>query len=269
MPTLTQTNPVSPPSPSMPLSARSLALLLHARIQQLESVNSYVTCAGYLFLCIGCILIGIFIDNVINYYYPPPVLLQYPVLDPDVFQNNLPDFYPHDPSQIESSLDSYINPDLNNPNNPNTIDDSVLSFLFIRDKGYYSITTSLVEHFLDVDKTDSTHYRLDTNDCDDYSLMLMNHFHYSFQQAYQSDPQNNIRYGKMVPLFGMVYGSPYKNTTQNHAFNAFYATLPNSNSHSNSQAKNFAWYCIEPQNDTLHRCSSYSHHMYQFRLFLV
>ena len=104
MPTLTQTNPVSPPSPSMPLSARSLALLLHARIQQLESINSYVTCAGYLFLCIGCILIGLFIDNVINYYYPPPVLLQYPVLDADLIQHNLPEFYPQHTYKIESWL---------------------------------------------------------------------------------------------------------------------------------------------------------------------
>ena len=249
------------PTVDTTLTPRSLAISLNKKINKIGVVASVM----YVCLSIGCITIGIFLGRLL---WPSTTGLHYPSIDPIIFDENKAFFQPKSTTQITESLQQYMLPQ---SYSHGTSGDYPL--IFYRDRGYYSITKSLVQHFLAIDQTNNLlQYKKDTNDCDDFSLMLMSHFHYSFQQVLTRDKNQQQQ---TIPLFGMVYGSA-NNRSQSHAFNAFYAS-PSSpdtysdshSSHSHSSHSQSQWYCIEPQNDTMVPCSNYLYHMYGFRLLLL
>ena len=109
------------------------------------------------------------------------------------------------------------------------------SNLIIHDNKYILPDLDMIKSFLKFDKTDNMVYKVDFNDCDDYSFILFGNF---LKEQYKTLKKNHSF------LFGVAYGKNIDNEP-NHAFNLFLDS-------------DYQFYCIETQNDEIMLCSDYN-----------
>ena len=245
-------------SASTSLSSSEITLPYQRRCRCLIELSFYVTILIYGACC------GFFAIALHNYYLPHynncsvpensilphlptiPQLYLPPLLDTDTMWDYLDTkkliAVPYPNLYNISNYYPYPIPPVPVPENPS---------IYYRDSFYFTATPHLVSIFLALDQTDVHKYQSENMDCDDYAIILMSHFHQSFQHSlakmYHDSkiPLRILPRIPVIPLFGLAYGVNRDNPLQRHAFNVYYHDSPP------------YWYCVEPQNDTMTACHSY------------
>ena len=111
--------------------------------------------------------------------------------------------------------------------------------IIINDSKYILPDLELIKSFLEFDNTNNMKYKINANDCDDFSYILYGNF---LKEQY-NNVSKNFSY-----LFGIAYGS---NQNLNHAFNIFLDSK-------------YIFYCLEPQDDIIVPCVNYTdYNIYQ------
>lgn len=107
--------------------------------------------------------------------------------------------------------------------------------IIINDSYYRLPDLKMIKSFLEYDDTDKMIYKIDTNDCDNFSFILFGNF---LKEQYRIISKLNSSF-----LFGIAYGIN-KISKIHHTFNLFL------DSHDK-------FYCIESQQDAIINCFNY------------